>query len=200
MKRHFSSKSQFLVIVFLIATACSGIFIPDPIDPRIPKYTNEGNNVAGAFFNDKIWKSVVKAGFNHLSGSPDITVWSQSDSLSLRFTGSISEESSSIEFNLKELKITKFADLLVLNGQKIQLDGINSAGYFIRNYTPEDYAHKGTGQIYFRNVKAEDASGTIILSGTFSLSFNDWNGNILKVTSGRFDYRISEESNFNISN
>jgi hypothetical protein len=200
MKRNFSTNNKFLVVVFLIATACNGIFIPDPIDPRIPKYTEEGNNVAGAFFNDKIWNSVVKAGFNQVSDRPYITVWSEKDSLSLRLTGRISEESSSIEFHLKGLKITKFADLLVLNGQKIQLDGINTAGYFIRNYTPEDYAHKGTGQIYFRNVKTEDTSGKIILSGTFSLSFIDWNGNILKVTSGRFDYRISEQSNFNILN
>ena len=200
MKRHLSINNQFLVVVFLITTACNSIFVPDPIDPRIPKYTEEGNNVAGAFVNDSIWKSVLKAGFNHLSDSPDITVWPESDSLSLRFTGYIPEENSSIEFHMKGLNITKFADLLVLNGQKIQLDGINTAGYYIRNYTPENYAHKGAGQIYFRNVKAENTSGTIILSGTFSFSVNDSNGTIQKVTDGRFDYRISEESNFNILN
>jgi hypothetical protein len=200
MKRYFNTKSPFLVVVFFIATACSGIFIPDPIDPRIPKYTEEGNNVAGAFVNDSIWKSVVTAGFNQVSDRPYITAWSENDSLSLRFTGLISDESSSIDFHLKGLNITKFADLLVLNGQKIQLDGINNVGCYIRNYTPLDDDHKGTGQIYFRNVKEEDTSGKIILSGTFSLSFNDWNGNMLKVTSGRFDYRISEESNFIILN
>jgi hypothetical protein len=195
MKRNFSPNSQFLVVIFLIVSACNGIFIPDPIDPRIPKYTDEGNNVAGAFVNDSIWKSVLKVGFNFVSDRPYITVWPQSDSLSLSFIGSISEESSSIEFHLKGLNITKFTDLLVLNGQKIQLDGINNVGYYVSNYIPIDYDHKGAGQIYFRNVKAENASETIILSGTFSFTVNDSNGNILKVTSGRFDYRISENLN-----
>lgn len=198
MRRHFSINNQFLVVVFLIATACNGIFVPDPIDPRIPKYTEDGNNVAGAFVNNNIWKSAVVVGFNHVSNSPNITVWPESDSLSLHFTGYIPEENSSIEFHLKGLNITKFNDLLVLNGQKIQLDGINNVGFYIVNYTPSAYYHKGAGQIYFRNVKTGVTPGTIILSGTFSFSVNDSNGTIQKVTDGRFDYRISENSNFQI--
>lgn len=198
MKRYFGTNSQFLVVVFLIAMACNGIFIPDPIDPRIPKYTDEGNNVAGAFVNNHIWRSVVTVGFNYVSDSPYITVWPERDSLLLRFTGCISEENSSIEFHLKGLNITKFADLLALSGRKIQLDGINTVGYYIENYTPSDYNYKGAGQIYFRDVKTGNTSGTMILSGTFSFSFNESNEKVLKVTSGRFDYRVSENSNFKI--
>lgn len=198
MKKYFSTNSQFLVVVFLIAVGCNGIFIPDPIDPRIPKYTDEGNNVAGAFVDNNIWESVVQGGFNYASDKPYLTVWTENDSLSLSFNGNISEESSSIEFHLKGLNIAKFADLLVLNGQKIQLDSIDNIGYYIGNDTSSDYDHKGVGQIYFRSVKTGNASGTIILSGTFSLSINKPNGKVLKVTSGRFDYKISESFNFQI--
>jgi len=196
MKKYFYTSSQLLVVVCLFLSACNGIFIPDPIDPRIPKYTEEGNNVAGAFVDNNIWKSVIQIGFNYVSDNPHITLWPGNDSLLLCFTGSISGESSSIKFYLKGLNLTKYSDLTTLNGKKIQLDGINNIGYYIENDTPLTDSNKGVGQIYFRNVKNDNSLALIIISGTFSLSVNDTNGKIIKISSGRFDYRISDNSNF----
>ncbi len=205
-KFSFINKSKILAILFLLLIACDGIFVPDPIDPRIPKYTENGNNVAGSFINDNIWESIVKAGFYGSSNQPFITIWQESDSLLLRFNGNTAGESSSVEFHLTGLNISKFEDLTTLDGQKIQLDGIKNAGFYIENYTPSSYDNKGVGQIYFRHVSIRDSNGNdggqtskrIIISGTFGFSFNDSNGKTIKVSSGRFDYKITESNNFQI--
>lgn len=63
MKKYTSIIKSLLIFVVLVMNSCSGEFIPDPIDPRLPKYTEEGNNVAGAFINDNTWESVVSIGF-----------------------------------------------------------------------------------------------------------------------------------------
>jgi hypothetical protein len=192
----FINNSKALVLLFLFLIACDGIFVPDPIDPRIPKYTEEGNNVAGAFINDKVWESIVTVGFPYTYNGPFITVWQESDSLLLRFNGNSDGKSPAIEFHLTGLNISRFEDLITLEGRKIQLDGIKNAGYYIENYAPSIYDNKGVGQIYFRNVRMESSSSGIILSGTFGFSINDSDGKMIRVTSGRFDYRITENINF----
>jgi hypothetical protein len=191
-------------ILFLLLIACDGIFVPDPIDPRIPKYTENGNNVAGSFINDKIWESIVEFGFLSSNNKPFITVWQESDSLILRFNGNTAGESSSVEFHLTGLNISEFEDLTTLDGHKIQLDGIKNAGFYIENFTPSSYDNKGVGQIYFRHVRIQDSNVSvggetakiIIISGTFGFSFNDSTGKTIKVSSGRFDYKITESTNF----
>jgi len=205
-KFSFINKSRILAILFLLLVACDGIFVPDPIDPRIPKYTENGNNVAGSFINDNIWESIVEFGFLYSINQPLIMVWQESDSLILKFNGNTAGESSSVEFHLTDLNISKFEDLTTLDGQKIQLDGIKNAGFYIENYTPTSYDNKGVGQIYFRHVSIRDsnvsageqASKRIVISGTFGFSFNESDGNTIKVSSGRFDYRINEGTNFQI--
>ena len=196
MRKYYHTNSKVLVVMFFIIIGCEGIFIPDPIDPRIPKYTEEGNNVAGAIIDNKIWESIVTSGFPSIYDQPFIRLWQLNDSLSLRFSGSTSGESSSIEFHLSGLDITKFEDLVALEGQKIQLDGINNAGYYIENEPPMTYDNKGIGQIYFRSVRIKNSSSQIILSGTFGFSTTVPNGVSTKVSFGRFDYQISEDSNF----
>jgi len=198
MRRYRFTNSKLLVVIFLLVIACNGIFIPDPIDPRIPKYTEDGNNVAGAFINDNIWESIVKIGFPSVYNEPFITASQEKDSLVLKFFGNTLGESSSIDFHLTGLNITSFGELVVLKGQKIQLDGIKYTGYYIENYNPASYNNRGIGQIYFKNVRFESLSSKIILSGTFGFSINDLNGKVIKVSSGRFDYGITENSNFRI--
>ena len=195
-KSGFINNNKLLAVVFLLLIACDGIFVPDPIDPRIPKYTEEGNNVAGAYINDNIWESMVKIGFPYTYNEPFIVVSQENDSLSLSFSGHTNEQSAVIEFHLAGLNISSFKDLTTLNGQKIRLDGINNAGYYIENYTSSSQDSKGVGQIYFRHVSFDRSTSKIILSGTFGFSVNSPNSKTTKVASGRFDYRISESTNF----
>lgn len=199
-KFNFIKNSKVLVILLLILNACEGIFVPDPIDPRIPKYTEDGNNVAGAFINDITWKSIVSLNYD----GPFINVWPERDSLLLRFSGKTAGVPSSIEFHLTGWKISNFEDLAKLEGSKIQLDGIKNAGFYTEGYDLFNYENKGIGQIYFKNIRIWDynvnaegqTSKAAIISGTFGFTMNGSGGKITKVTSGRFDYRIGEDFNF----
>jgi hypothetical protein len=201
-KSGFQNKNKILVILFFLLIACDGIFVPDPIDPRLPKYTEEGNDVAGAFINNRIWESIVSFNFLNVYNAPLIAAWQENDSLLIRFNGNTDGEISSIEFHLKGLKISELKDLTTLEGQKIQLDGTKNSGFYIQNYTPFSYDNKGVGQIYFKHVSVRDsndsvegqASKTLIISGTFGFSMNDSMGNTIKVFSGRFDYQITENN------
>lgn len=197
MKKFICIGNFKLLILCLLLASCSGILVPDPIDPRLPKYTEEGNNVAGAFVGEKVWQSIVYSSFSYTFNEPIISVYSRKDSLSFRFTGSINSEFSTIEVHLKNHHITKAEDLPALNGLKISLDGVNATAYFIQDYTPAAFNHKGIGQVYFRSVKRDLTGQQIILSGTFGFSTTDSNGNIVKITSGRFDYVVSQD-NFQI--
>jgi hypothetical protein len=185
-----------LVLTVILITSCNGVFIPDPIDPRLPKYTEEGNNVAGAFIDDDTWKSIVKIGFPQIYDAPLVAVWPARDSLVIRFYGSVSDESSTIEFHLTGLNINKFEDLLLLNDKKIQLDGDRNVGFHIQNYNPTTYEDKSIGQIYFKHVSLNDSISKVILSGTFGFSENTPTGRSTKISYGRFDYTITKNSNF----
>lgn len=204
MKKLRFTNSTLLLILLLFATACEGLFVPDPIDPRIPKYTAEGNEVAGAYVNDDIWESVVsyKA---QIVGSltvpvnkPHFNVWAEADSLSLTFSGSTAANKAYIEFHLRNLNIKKFEDLLQLEGQKITLDGNTNAGFYYENANESAFESRGVGQIYFKEVSIDSTYTRAILSGTFGFSVKAPEGRTIKVSSGRFDYRFYDNENFNL--
>src|SRR6478752_4585042 len=75
------------VLAFLLI-ACESLYIPDPIDPRLPKYTDRGNDVGGALVNGRLWKSVVT--HDWIYGSqyvPTLHYYSDQDSLDIVFSG-----------------------------------------------------------------------------------------------------------------
>jgi hypothetical protein len=187
-----------LVLVFSFQTACSGIFILDPIDPRLPKYTEEGNQVAGAFVDDQVWKSVVTSTLWGISYEPSVRSWPQKDSLQIIFSGNMEEGDYTVGFQLKGYKISKVADLMALDGKKIELDGVDNAGYWMPGYSSSVSSNRGIGQIYFKKVKKIESSSSIIISGTFGFKISDNNGVSTIISSGRFDYRISNVDNIEV--
>ena len=203
MKKYdFINYSKILVVAFVIFFSCDGTWVQDPIDPRLPKYTELGNNAAGALINDKVWESIIKVDFSDsyypISNVPFIQKQGN-DSLLIGFFGNTEGRKSAIQFYLTGLNISKFQDILTLGGQKIQLDGISNSGYYSENYASMDYSNKGFGQIYFRNISpyystshADEQSNVLIFSGTFGFTINGLNGKTTKVNFGRFDFRIGK--------
>lgn len=55
MKELRFNHSVLRMLVVLFLTSCDAVFVPDPVDPRLPKYTEDGNNVAGALVNGDLW-------------------------------------------------------------------------------------------------------------------------------------------------
>jgi len=177
-------KYTYIVSLLLMfgLSSCEGIFVPDPIDPRLPKYTEEGNDVAGAFVDDLFWKSVVECHFS-VTDEPQLMLLPQKDSLILRFYGSTLDKSASIEFYLKGSKVTQFSDLAAWEGKKILLNGISGCGIYNDDETSSVFRSQ-SGQFYLKHV---DITRKII-SGTFGFTAIDNTGKIIKIKSGRFDY------------
>ncbi len=189
-------------MTFTLATvACESIFIPDPIDPRMPKYTETGNNVAGAHINDKVWKS--EQSWNPPYGStdaPSFDSWPENDSVVIRFSGETGDKRAYIEFHLKNWSVDNFESISQLGGLKIELDGNeNSAYYYEESYNSETCKYKGVGQFYPKNIQLNDSLTTALFSGTFGFTVTDSLGNSTKVSYGRFDYSLNKEYDFFIN-
>jgi hypothetical protein len=200
MKKYTCMSKTFLTLFMLTLSSCRGIFILDPIDPRLPKYTEKGNNVAGAFVNDKVWESIVSYSFLLPEfDKPRIIGYEANDSMVIRFEGDVLSLPTTIEFHLTGLNIHKFDDLILLKDKKIQLDGLKNAAFISDKYDSDYPATRGTGQIYFRHVTVDDVTGKAILSGTFGFSIKNTLSGITEVTYGRFDYKFDKYTNFLIN-
>lgn len=175
-----------LGVLFMFFCSCNIPFIPDPIDPNLPVYSEFGSELSGAYVNDISWKSSSK--------SPSkILVWKQKDSLVLCFQGKISGKYSTIGFSFKGLGVTKTDDLLKLNNKKIQLDQNKNFGHYRVDYKKNNL--KGKGQIYFKSAK-HDSNKNVILSGTFGFKITDKQGKTTKISYGRFDHTYRQNTNF----
>lgn len=196
MKRSSYINSILIGWIAVTIVACDGVFVPDPIDPRLPKYTESGNNVAGAFVNNKIWESVQTWGLYGYVNTPSFYVWQEEDSVVIRFSGDTGSKSGWIEFHLKNLGITDFEDLPLLEGVKTELDGAENTAYYIEECDRDSYKYKGIGQLYIKNIQMNDSLTSAIFSGTFGFSVTDSVGNNTKISYGRFDYRLGKDSDF----
>src|ERR1035437_9240366 len=108
MKRFVCLSNVIIALGFLTMVSCESIFVFDPIDPRLPKYTENGNNTSGAFMNKDVWRSIEKYSFLSVSNEPYLIVFTKHDSIVLNFSGDILKEnnvylSTDINFYLKGL-------------------------------------------------------------------------------------------------
>jgi hypothetical protein len=201
MRKYFYINLIAITLLTLTTGCTVSIFVPDPIDPRLPKYTEGGNNVAGAFIDQEVWKSQNYIEYVPTWGYMDekvvhrmasITTDSIKNSLILRLDGQISSDSTTLEFRLVGLNIYSFNDLALLNDKKIQLDGSSNMGVIIRHNGKSKnikyFKNGGVGQLNLRNVSVVDSTKSAIFSGTFGFSVATSPNETCKISYGRFDY------------
>lgn len=177
----------YLVCSFLLS--CQE-YVQDPIDPRIPKYTESGRDVAGALINGNPWIS-DGTGFN-LYGQDDIDLvyYAPQDSLIMRMSGRFDDHHLNVIINLNKLLIESLIDFRNLQGQTITLDGISHQGVIDMLHFVEPLGG-GLGQVYFRKVTFKEhtaGANWLVMSGTFSFTIPG----SYDVTHGRFDYSVSD--------
>lgn len=203
MKKFICTVSIILSVLTLFS--CESEFIRDPVDPRLPKYTEDGNNVAGAFINQNTWRSEVTYTFSEggiiAVNAPSVNVEKDNDITIIQFFGNTGSNPIVIVFNLEGLNLSGFTDLQLLKGKKIELNGKSNLGLYYYegadSKTPV-YIKAEIGQLYFRNVSLQDSSSVAVISGTFGFSYTDSANATTKISYGRFDYRIKNEVNFSI--
>jgi hypothetical protein len=201
MKNYICISNIIIALFLLTLQSCESKFILDPIDPRLPKYTETGNNVAGALVNQDIWKSVLSYSLAGTTNLPVIKVYSAGDSLVISFEGDVNKEKdiqliTLIKFHLKGLNIHTFSDIRTLKDKTVQLDGVRNWAEYTRPISVNEYpactGSFGIGQIYFRNVVVNDANNAATLSGTFGFTIPASDCGSLEVSYGRFDYRFND--------
>ncbi|MEK6478672.1 hypothetical protein WJR50_14095 [Catalinimonas sp. 4WD22] len=196
-------KHTCLLSILLLLSGCGEVYIPDPVELRIPKYTEDGNQVAGAIINGESWKTEYDCGFLAGCDFPlQISSFPNADSLVLIFYGRLQEglnkgKSVDLKFVFKNQTIEDFWDLLQLKDSLFIVDsanvlaGIGDLNPFFNDSTAQTYCNRG--QMFFRKAEHiagdQDNAPSIILAGTFGLEC-DQNGEIATVYKGRFDFSL----------
>lgn len=197
----------FIPILTCFLASCVSEFRPEVIDPRLPDYTEEGLNTAGAYVDGIPWTSQRRVSFffifpSGISGSGDIYIYrrdsSQSNLLAFEFGkqdfGDY-EEPRTIGFHLDDSGISEPVDLFEFKDKTIVLDGETNYGQLFLNpnlrtaQSGPDTLHRGTGLLHVRNVQYL-STDSVIISGTFGFDV-EIDSVIHTVHSGRFDYTLS---------
>lgn len=193
----------YLLAFVLIFSSCyrdEHTFISEPFDPRMPQYSEEGANVAGAYVNERVWisKRGIVSGWNSSSVDTigDITFYFSPDSVGslIAFEQGdviVDEDRNSccIGIFLGNLRLNKKNDLYDLEGAHFELDGTENFGLIVYSsyFRQINIQNTGTGSLYIRRVKR--SGNNMSISGTFGFSIQTEQGTN-DVFSGRFDYQV----------
>jgi len=191
----------YIVLIGVTCWGCSNVRL-DPYDVRLPIYSAEGLNVAGAIVNDKPFLSERPfLGRNRSS----FEVF-PNDSISFKFMGYDSDSSYiTIGFSFfPETSIDTLTDILDLDQQEYNLVHTNIDAYLrVEDKDPriiKDYENATSGKLYLREVRqiqfaTPNLPKSFVLSGTFGFDIEDSLANKMSVHYGRFDFTLKAEDN-----
>lgn len=168
--------------------------IPDPANPSLPIYSESGYNAFGAMFDDN---SMTKSQYQYNSGFVYITTDTMSV-FKMNFVlypyGTVA-----IDFKLKDMFPSNYAELLALDGKTYNFKEPNSSFALYRDGTPVDY-QLIDGEIEFHKAQPlridEIVSGTV-LSGYFSMKFIVDN-QPHSIYDGRFDVSVQDHNFYDL--
>ncbi|MGB3587546.1 MAG: hypothetical protein WBA23_13450 [Tunicatimonas sp.] len=189
-----------IVLIFLLAllTQCDGEFIPDPLDPRLPRYSEEGKNAAGCFIDDDIWRAVKVAEeftltFPGNGAEQEMRLSINDSTIRVFIDGNLIDNSNSntnIEFEIDNRQ-TQFQSTDELHQQTFVLDGARNFGRVRGDHINEFTDCRGAGQLIIRYAQPDpDAENYYIVAGTFFFTTASGSCQLIKVKSGRFDYQV----------
>lgn len=180
-------------------------FIVDPYDPRVPQYSEEGANTAGAYIDGEPWRCKKRTIYSGFSSSPYTTgtmrfyISPDSSGTFIAFQGgdilrgpNLSGQNCSIGFFLDQRFINEKSDLQMLAGQRIDLDGVENFGQLVydNGFNEIGGEQTGSGLLHIRRVA--NIGSHFEISGTFGFAISNEETEIT-VFSGRFDYEVNEE-------
>lgn len=196
-----------LAIAAVLLKACQDPYIPDPVDPRLSRYTGSGENSASAYYKEagqllSIWRSSNECLYDD-PADPDgdciqyISVVSKSgeaDTLEIWMKG----DRFNLRFVLLNQSAARIDDLEVLSEKTFELNGSQAYAEVINYYDPllpEQYYpdltfdRSSTGKLFIRKV-SRNSGGSYVLNGTFGFDVPRKDAPMLSLHSGRFDYTV----------
>jgi hypothetical protein len=193
--------SALLVLMLLKVSGClEEKFVPDPNDPRLPKYTESGNEIAGALISNMSWKTDFQLYIDMPSNYAFyISNYPNADSLIIQLLGTINDgknKGAPIDFSvgIKGTGVKAYHDLKNLKNRVFTIDGKTNYstlddGAMILDGKTESFKN-GSGTFSFVNVQSPKNDARYIISGTFDFRFDTTSGWI-DVQKGRFDFIVS---------
>lgn len=180
--------NRFAVLSVLLLASCQIIFVEDSIDPRLPRYTEVGANIAGAIYNgDDVWR--IASGW--YSGA-SFEVDPARDSIAFVLPGYLLSDNSDLAaiFCWKTDAVKTFNDLASLNGEVIS----SASSLFLRTHVPRDTpcSINAESQLIFQQIKWMPEESVFYVSGTFGLRTTEPCNGVKSLESGRFDFKIGE--------
>jgi hypothetical protein len=174
-----------LAITLLSLTGCFENVIPDPILPDIPKYTEIGANVSGAYLNNRPWIANDESFFKCILGCSDIIRLEKKESgnWELYMNGKYGEDLVPVRIVFYQLDFGS-SSVFSLEGEKIVLGKEHK---FYSGLESCETENDGVGQFYIRSVKRDTNSNQYIISGTFSFKLNQQSTCQKDFTYGRYD-------------
>ncbi len=187
---------RILGLIALLTTGCEGEFVPDPLDPQLPRYSEKGHNTAGALINGKIWRAVYRTGFlSQPSGTLSLWADTTTQKIFLTLEGNEGYDSSfiapvHIEFVLDNTD-NQLQRIESLKGKKFVLDGQPHFAQLTDLYMENASCKSSDGQLYIKNVKrTHQTEASYQISGTFGFTIDTDSCGLTRVQYGRFDYQI----------
>lgn len=158
--------------------------VPDPIDPRLPIYSENGKNIIGAKIGEMYFKNDIAPIFISSQRAVPQIIEEGSSHIELKFNFWNSDYSRSVRLNidLNGLTSNDWADMEKGFGKKFIFNETNKA--FLTEWETEEYVSVPfTGQITVKFLKNEK-----IVAGTFGFKAIDASDREILVTYGRYDY------------
>ncbi len=189
------------IVLMALLQSCYHRFEAEPFDPRIPAYTEKGNNDAAAYIDGEPWiASTIYSPWS--SPSFGIRFQYTQDTLARPFETRLSLTNGRIlnadkyvridaVFRLYGLRITNGQELKALEGRKFEFNTEEAAAeLWVDFYSPDrDTLRSEKGALYIRYVENRTNPETTIISGTFGFETMA-EDSLVRMTSGRFDFRL----------
>ncbi len=188
-----TKNTNFLALLLsLLLTACTGEYVPDPFDPRVPAHPATGYDAAGALINDQVWRAVENHSFLRKSDLKIIT-HEEDSTIHISIDGNMMEspqpEGVKIEFVLNN-RAGDIINILNLNGRSFTLDGQPHYARLGSYYEYEDTTtcKSISGQLHLTSVGAGLKGYRYSLQGTFGFIIDNNSCDRMEVLKGRFAY------------
>lgn len=180
--------SMLLFLAVVSLTSCER-FYPDPLDPRLPIYSETGKNQVGAIINGSVYVDYPRPSF--LSDNPNessIFLFGR-DSLyvSLRMY-SKSRGGHLIYFELKDLSADSWREMGIGNGKKFRIDN-NKLKISMPNAS--DWERPNV-EFVEGNLTLKHIPGLKVMAGTFGFTLRTSDQKTYNVHYGRFDLFYSD--------
>jgi hypothetical protein len=209
MSRRFLNIIMFASLAVPLTSCLQEKFFHDPSDPRLPKFSEEGNQVAGSIVSGEAWKTFYSPGFMGPNRGLFFVNHQKGDSISIHFEGNFRKDSTlgrtgrNFIVILKNTSLNKLEDIYALKDKFIALDGENNYVLYEDRWatTPGGQIRepvRGTGGVsltvakeHITKSKSKRANGEtyypIIVAGTFDFVFT---ASGVHAESGRFDFEL----------